>query len=141
MGFDFDLRPQIRTIDIESYKQDKYDKQLQKFLDSDNHTTQQGQSLAGQLEYVAPLKWPLKCYIRALHNAIPQTLDPNAPLTMTPMVVKSLTAWQRAIRLLNTTKLQQITNPPTTFHVQIVTDSSNLGYGWMTGTQWGFGGF
>ena len=57
------------------------------------------------------------------------------------MIVKSLTAWQRAIRLLNPTKLQQITNPPTTFHVQIVTDSSNLGYGWMTCTQWGFGGF
>ena len=42
LGFDFDLRQQIRTIDIESYKQNKYDKQLQSFLDSDTHTTQQG---------------------------------------------------------------------------------------------------
>ena len=141
LGFDFDLTPKVRTIDIETYKQNKYDKQLQNFLDSDNHTTQQGQSLAGQLEYVAPLKWPFKCYIRALHNAIPNTINPNAPLIMTPTVKKSLTAWQRAIKLLNPTKLQQITNPPTTFHTQIVSDSSNLGYGWVTGIQWGFGAF
>ena len=75
------------------------------FLDSDSHTTHQGQSLAGQLEYVASLKWQLKCYIRAVHNAIQPIQNPNAPLRMTPNVTKSLTAWQRAIKLLNPTKL------------------------------------
>ena len=141
MVFEFDLRPQQRTVDIETYKQHKYDKHLQQFLDSANHTTHQGQTLAGQLEYVAPLKWPLKCYIRALHNAIPPTQDPNAPLRMTPNVINSLTAWQREIQILNPTKLHQITNPPTTFDVIIVSDSSNEGYGWITGSLWAFGAF
>ena len=141
LGFDIDLHPMQRTIDIEQYKQQKYDNNLQAFLDTENHTTQQGQQLAGQLEYVAPLKWPLKCYIRALHNAIPNTLNPHTPLQMTSNVTNSLKAWQRAIKLLNPTKLKQITNPPTRFDIQLITDSSNIGYGWITGTQWAFGAF
>ena len=60
---------------------------------------------------------------------------------MTARVQRSLVAWQRAIKLLNPTKLQQITNPPTKFDIQIITDSSNKGYGWVTGTQWGYGAF
>ena len=73
LRFQIDLTPQQRTIDIEKYEQTN----LQKFLDSETHTTHQGQQLAGQMEYVAPLKWPLKCYIRALHIAIPHTLNPH----------------------------------------------------------------
>ena len=141
LGFDINLNQGQRTIDIEPYKQQKYDHNLQQFLDTENHTTQQGQKLAGQLEYVAPIKWPLKCYIRALHNAIPHTLNPQTPLQMTPTLVNSLKAWQRAIKLLNPTKLTQITHPPTQFDLQLVTDSSNLGYGWVSGTHWAFGAF
>ena len=141
LGIEFDLTPNKRTADVEQYKQAKYETNIQKFLDSDHHTTQQGQNLAGQLEYIAPLKWPLKCYIRALHNAIPHTTDPNTPLQMTPALKQSLQAWQTAISLLSPTPLAQITNPPKTFDMEIVTDSSDVGYGWVQGTHWAFGAF
>ena len=60
---------------------------------------------------------------------------------MTPNLVNSLKAWQRAIKLLNPTKLTQIVHPPTNFDIQLITDSSNIGYGWISGTQWAFGAF
>ena len=128
LGVQFDLRTHQRTVDVEQYKQQKYIKNVQQFLQPTKHTTQQGQQLAGQLEYVAPLKWPLKCYIRALHNAIPKVQNPTAPLIVTPTVKRSLEAWLRAIPLLEPTKMSQIINPPKQFHYQIITDSSNLGY-------------
>ena len=59
----------------------------------------------------------------------------------TENIYKSLTAWQRAIKLLTPTKLQQITKPPTTFHIQLIGDSSNKGYGFLTGTMWGYAAF
>ena len=60
---------------------------------------------------------------------------------MTRQLTRSLQAWQKAIRLLNPTTLAQITNPPTTFDIEIITDSSNEGYGWVEGTHWVFGAF
>ena len=116
-------------------------KQSKNFFESDKHTTHEGQQLTGQLEYVAPLKWPLKCYIRALHNVIPKSQNPNELFQLTPKVTRSLIAWQRAIKLLDATKLQQITNPPTKFDIEIVGDSSDDGYGWMSGQQWAYGAF
>ena len=141
LGFDIDLTPNKRTIDIETYKQTKYTNNIKKFLESDTHTTEQGQTLAGQLEHVAPLKWPLKCYIRALHNVIPRNQIPHEEFRVTPQLENSLIAWQRAITIIDPTKLTDITNPTKTFDEQITTDASNAGYGWMRGTEWGFGAF
>ena len=90
---------------------------------------------------MAPIKWPLKCYIRALHNAIPKTQNPNHIFYTNDNIYKSLTAWQRAIKLLSPTKLQQITKPPTIFHIQLIGDSSNKGYGFLSGTMWGYAAF
>ena len=141
LGFQFDLNDNARTIEVEPYKQQKYQQNLQQFQKQQIHTTKQGQSIAGQMEHVAPIKWPLKCYIRALRNVIPKTNNPQQTFKLTTRVHNALNAWRRAMPLLTPTKMTRILHPPTEFDRQLITDSSNVGYSLIMGTKWAYGAF
>ena len=97
--------------------------------------------MAGKLEDIAFMLYPLRVYLRYLRNEIPPYLAQNQTVTVTPQIQNMCTHWIRALKYIKRRKMKHILELPPLHQHQCYTDASNKGYGIFYHTHWTYGGF
>ena len=137
LGFILDMV--VRWVQPTQEKIKKYSYAL---IDTYHSATKSGkelQSVAGKLQHIAFLKYPMRCYMNNFYRAIPPYNSPYQIVPITQSIKQACIAWLRALPLIGGRKFERILSPPTEFDQTLTTDASDLGFGGHIGTHWFYG--
>ena len=135
LGVDIKLNEAPKRVAIEPHKLAKIRGLLNHLIDARGETINAAdlRTLNGNLQYIAPLAWPLKCYMRELINALPPHYHPGQTLLVSDSVVQTCQSWVTGLELVQSTPMYTILNEPQ-IDVIVESDGSDYGYGaiWYT---------
>ena len=137
LGFTIDMIH--RWVEVTQKKITNYSYALIDVYHSKTKTAKEMQAVAGKLQSVAFIKYPLRCYLRDIYKTIPAYNAPSQIVTVTPEIRNACIAWIRALQIVGGRSFERVLNRPTKYDQTLTTDASNLGYGGFVGTHWYYG--
>ena len=133
IGFDFFCHEQKVAID-EKRKTSLYNK-LISLVASQFIVYKELESLIGQLEFVAPLMFPLKACIRRFRNALPKIRNPGQLISVDTNIINEANLWLKFLPILPGVPVKELIFQPILDTV-VTTDASNWGFGCFWPPHW-----
>ena len=133
IGFDYFCNQQ--SIGIDTKRKNKLLNKLNVLIISKNTTYKWLESLIGELEFCAPLLFPLKACIRRFRNALPKVRNPIALIKVDNNIIDEANLWLQFLPILNNVPVTELLYT----HVMdtvVTTDASDWGFGCFWPPHW-----